>query len=247
MPSASRLTLAHHLDRWDARLRRLGEHLGWPQAWLREFRAYLGDSRLEPAEFWARYAAKRDRAHALLSATMTDDDARAFYRDHDYLLWRQLVHRRHAAWRRVLVTMPRRLGRLLEFGCGIAPVSAWLAPRRPRWQYALEDLPSPHFSYGQWRIAPHAQFRCSRYAHTCTVIVALDVFEHLADPEATARDLVNRLEHGGYLHWNFVDGPPGDLNLATWEQREATCRYLLKELELVWVRDGHTVSRRPWP
>lgn len=241
-----RLSLADHLDRWEARLRQTVEPLGFSQGWLRDFRLYLGDPRLTLGEFWGRYALKRQAVQPILASPMTLDEALRFYGTNDYLLWRQIVHRRHSAWRRVLVTMPERLGRLLEFGCGIAPVSTWLRPRRPRWSYALEDVPSPHLAYGQWRVPSQARFRSSREARDCHLIVALDVFEHLPDPEATARDLVRRLELGGSLHWNFVAGPAEDLNLATPVQREATRAFLLNTLDLVWQSDDHVVSRKPW-
>ena len=95
----ARLTLAHALDRAEAKLRRLAERLGWPQAWLQEFQAYLAQPRMTSEEFWVRYTLLRMDAEKMLKPLMTEAEAHAFYRTHSYMLWRNLVHRRHSAWR----------------------------------------------------------------------------------------------------------------------------------------------------
>jgi 2-polyprenyl-3-methyl-5-hydroxy-6-metoxy-1,4-benzoquinol methylase len=77
------------------------------------------------------------------------------------------------------------------------------------------------------------------------VITALDVMEHLADPLPVAKNLVDVLQPGGYLHWNFVGNPRrNDLDLATEEQQEATVQYLYAMLALVYEGDGYRVSQK---
>lgn len=231
-----RLELAWRLDQWEARARRLLEKWGAPQAWLAEFIAYRGDPRMTLEEFHVRYTLLRMDAERHLKTTMTEAEAIHFYLNHDYMLWRNLVHRRHTPWRRVLMTMPRGEGNLLEFGCGIAPVSAWCQRRRPTWWYQAEDLEGPAWRYAQWRLKRGGR------ALLFDVITALDVFEHLSDPEKHARALVERLRPGGYLHSNFVSNPlRNDLDLATVEQRDQTLAYLRSALRLVWAREGYTV------
>jgi len=192
-------------------------------------------------EFWVRYTLKRMAAQPRFAAVKTEADALAFYRDEDYFLWRNLVHRRHSSWRRVKVTMRGWYGDLLEFGCGVAPVSAWCCRRKTGWRFALEDVAGPHSRYGAWRVhtdTPLAHF---------DVITALDVFEHLADPEKHARRLVERyLKSGGYFHSNYVHNEQqNDLDLSTLEQRDATLAYLDSALDLIWAKDGYTVRRKP--
>ncbi len=234
------LTLAHYLDRVESRVRRLAAHLSWPQAWLREFLAYLDDPRMEPQEFWCRYTLKRIEAEPRFTSIKSEADALAFYRDCDYPLWRNVVHRRHSAWRRVLWTMRGRYGRLLEYGCGIAPVSSWLRSRKPGWRCVLEDVPgSRTLAFARSRV-PFAH-----EAENFHVITALDVFEHLADPESAARSLVGRLAPRGVLHWNFIAASGRDLDLATAVQRDRTIRYLRSSLTPVWERDGYRVMRKP--
>lgn len=236
-----RLSLAAFLDKWEARLRRVGEKLGWPQAWLQEFIEYRGDPRMTMEEFWVRFTLLRMDAEKILKPVMTETEARKFYQKHDYMLWRNLVHRRHSAWRRVLVTMLGKQGCLLEFGCGIAPITAWLLSRKPQWCFWLDDLDGPAMKYAWWRKQQGIHF-----AGPHDVVTAVDVFEHLADPEKIAHQLVEKkLGYGGYLHWNFVGNDrQNDLDLASPEQRDATVKYLYEHLRLIWEKDGYRVSQK---
>lgn len=241
-----RLAIAARLDLVEQRARRLAEKLGARQGWLQEFHGFLTDARMTQEEFWVRYTLKRLAAQEALAAVKDEDSARAFYAESDYMLWRNVVHRRHSAWRRVLVTMAGRRGRLLEFGCATAPVSAWVAARKPSWAYTLVDLPSPHLDYGAHRMATRRvslAVCASLPPGHWEVITLLDVLEHLPDPLPVAKAAVGRLAAGGVLHWNFVGNPRrNDLDLATEQQQEETVAYLYDALACVWDRDGYRVS-----
>lgn len=246
-----RLSLAAKLDRLESIMRRVGERIGWPQAWLQEFILYLGDPRMTLEEFYVRFTLKRIAAEPKFAAIKTEADALAFYRDEDYMLWRNLVHRRHSTWRRVLVTMRGRVGGLVEIGCGIAPISTWVSKLKPSWWCMLHDIGipyPPHFKYALWRMERHHPnyWRRDVQAMGCAQVVCLiDVLEHTADPLGMAKEWVEFLAPGGYLHWNFVGHPHrNELNLATDEQREETVAYLLRALHLVWESDGYHVSRK---
>jgi len=235
-----RLDLAAWLDRKESQLRRVAERLGWPQGWLQEFIGFLGEPRMTFEEFWVRYTLLRLDAQPLLKQTMTEDEARLFYTTHDYMLWRNLVHRRHSAWRRVLWTMHRPQGKMLEFGCGIAPVTSWVKKQRPGWTYNIQDIEgSSHLAYAEWRVQPAGP------QPGYDVITALDVFEHLPEPLGDAKRLVSLLNFGGYLHWNFVgNSKRNDLDLASEEQQTETVDYLYKSLVLVWESTGYRVSQK---
>lgn len=228
-----RLKVARGLDRIDQWIARVVE----PDGWVQEYREYVGDPRLLPIETWVRYSLARVNAFPVT-------DPAAFWQHSPYPLLRQLIHRRHASWRVVLATMRRASGTLIEFGCGIAPVSAWCAPRRPEWNYVLVDWKSPHRDYGEWRlrglkrlvqddiwVSPHAD-----------VVTALDVFEHTENPLPTAQRLVDRLKPGGFLHWNFVETGRENLDLASPEQRRETIQYLRDTLRVVWECPTYIVS-----
>ena len=239
------LSLAAFLDRWESRVRRIGERLGYPQAWLREFSAYRGDPRLTLEEFWCKYTRLREQEQPKLRDVTTEAEALDFYTTSDYMLVRNLVHRRHEAWRRVLWTMKGHKGVFLEYGCGIAPISAWVRRHRPAWRYRLVDVDSPHRRYGEWRVCDAAATPYL-YSMRCSVTTAIDVFEHLSDPLDVARWLVTFLVPGGYLHWNAVRHEQAhELNLATPEQMDAAEAYLLSALTLVWQRDNYRVSWKP--
>ena len=234
-----RLRLASFLDRLDSKIQRHAERLTPEPAWFREFRAYLGDPRMTIEEFWVKYERLRSQEVPKMRAITTAAEARDFFSTSEYPLWRNLVHRRHSAWRRVLWTMKDPGGDMLEFGCGVAPISAWCARRKPGWRFALKDVDGPHSRFGRWRVPT------SRAIDTYDVITAIDVFEHLAEPETVARDLVGRLWFGGYLHWNFVETDGTQLDLATAEQRRATIDYLRSALRVVYEEPGYIVSRKP--
>lgn len=241
------LSLAAWLDRKESQLRRVGERLGWPQAWLQEWIEYSGEPRMSLEEWWIRYTLLRMETAPRFASIKTEADALAFYRESLYMMWRNVAHRRHSAWRRVLWTMRGPRGDLLEFGCGVAPVASWVAPRRARWHYHLVDLDGPACRFACSRIAPYMLSYEPRAYWTGPyhVITAIDVFEHLPDPLAIARELVDRLAPGGYLHNNFVGNPQmNDLDLASPEQREATLAYLDSALTTVWEKDGYTVRRK---
>jgi len=238
--------VAAKLDRLESILRRVGERVGWPQAWLQEFVEWRGDPRMTLEEFYVRFTLKRIAAEPRFAAVKTEADALAFYRDEDYMLWRNLVHRRHSAWRRVLVTMRGCRGNLLEVGCGIAPISAYCAERKPEWDCWLYDLPSLHFDYGQWRVARRKPLgMVALWPDEAQVVTLIDVLEHLADPLAMAERAVKTLRPNGYLHFNFIGNDrQNDLDLASPEQRDATVAYLYKNLRLVWEKDGYRVSQK---
>lgn len=238
---AWRLTLAHHLDWWEQKFRRLGEKWGYPQAWFQELQTYWAQPRMELWEFHVRYTLKRMDAEKVLKPHMTEAEAHTFYTTSDYMMLRNVVHRRHAAWRRVLATMRGDTGALLEYGCGTAPVSAWLAKRRPSWTYALADLDSPHLRYARWRLGA-ADVQWPSY----DVVTAIDVFEHLANPITSARQLVRCLKRGGAMHFNIHRNPSAnDLDLATEEQLNATARYLESALHVVWRNGEYCIARKP--
>ncbi len=250
-----RLSLASHLDLWEQRGRRLLEKYGWPQAWLNEFINYRGDPRMTIEEFWVRFTLKRIDAEAtwFKSQEMSEEQAYEYYTTCDYMLWRNLVHRRHTAWRRVLWMLPQNAEvKLLEYGCGIAPVSAYCARARPDVWYSLVDLPGPAWRYGYWRVEnattcerQYAGSPSNRIIGEYHVITALDVFEHLADPLTHAQELVQHLRPGGLLHWNFVGNErSNDLDLASDKDRDATILYLTKTLDLCWEAKGYRVSRK---
>ena len=244
-----RLRLASWLDRKESQIRRVGERIGWPQAWLKEFAEYRKDPRLSLEEFFYFYCQLRQTDGPKLDAVKDESEARAFYAESEYPLYRQIVHRRHSAWRRVLWTMRGTQGMLMEFGSGIAPVSAWCSKRKPEWFYVLHDFASPHRTFGMERLSPTRNLvqqdmtllKC--YGHA-DVITALDTLEHVPDPLTMAQEIVERLRPDGVCHWNFIETDHTGLDLASASQRRQTLDYLDSALRLVYRNGDYRVSRK---
>ena len=213
-----------------------------PQPWLEDFKEFLNDPRLTMEEFWVKYTLYRMKAQPKMRKVETEAQALEFYRSSPYGLWRQVVHRRHSAWRTVLRTMRRPDGLLVEFGGGIGSVISWVQRRKRDWRYVLIDVPSKHYEYGLWR----SEAEYGWPYESADVITAFDVFEHLQAPVAEAERMRAHLAPGGYLHWNFIaHASRGDLDLATPAQREKTVAYLRSELRTVWEVPGHIIGVKP--
>lgn len=226
--------LARRRGRW---LDALG--LGGRRArWFRELdRLTRGGMAWE--EFWVRYTLGRIEAAGAWgrASRETEADRRRFYTERDYWLYRQVYYHRHDTYRTVLATMRGPVGRLCEYGAGVAPVTAWLRPRRPRWRYTVVDLAgAPTLAYAQRRFGADAnvEFRSPGLDGALPlvglyeVITIFEVLEHLANAGAVVRHLVEHLAPGGTLHLDWGGGAVAkDENLAeSAAQRPATLLWL---------------------
>src|SRR5262249_20802956 len=129
-----------------------------------------------------------------------------------------------------------------EYGCGVAPITAWLRPRFPDWRYTLVDLPSPMLDFARWRFRGQGNVEALEpgfgsdlpLVRDYDVIACLEVLEHVINPLQVARHLVAHLKPGGTLFVNFVDEPGGDENLSeSAAQRRETIEYLNGTLRAV--------------
>lgn len=217
------------------------DRLGLNRRWLRELGEYYRG--LTMPEFWVRYTIGRMEAATLWERKprTTEADYRAFYAESDYWVLRQMYYHRHGSFHFVARAMRAAGGEgdLCEYGCGVAPVTAWLLPRFPRWRYTLVDLPSPMLEFARWRFrrAPNVESRDPGLGadlplrRAYDVITCLEVLEHVVNPLEVVRHFVEHLKPGGALFVNFVDEPGGDENLAeAAAQRAATIEYLNRAL-----------------
>jgi 2-polyprenyl-3-methyl-5-hydroxy-6-metoxy-1,4-benzoquinol methylase len=177
-------------------------------------------------------------------------DYRAFYAETDYFVLRQMHYHRHDSFHGVAAAVRRvgRPGTLCEYGCGVAPVTAFLRPRFPAWRYTLVDLPTPTLEFARWRFREHPNVEFSEpglgadlpLRGAYDVITCLDVLEHVVNPLQVARHLVDHLKPGGTLFVNFADDA-GDENLVEASaERVATIEYIDSALRAVVPlrRDG---------
>lgn len=130
--------------------------------------------------------------------------------------------------------------RLLEFGCGSAPITTTLCefqpPRGERHAW-ISDIETVPFHFAAHRLAPFANvhavplrpetsFRFPR-AEKFDAIFCMTVFEHLPEPLATLEHLHELLAPGGLLIFDYVKSDAGGLDTrAGLEQRPAVIDYV---------------------
>jgi 2-polyprenyl-3-methyl-5-hydroxy-6-metoxy-1,4-benzoquinol methylase len=217
------------------------DRLGLNRGWLRELSAYFRGMTIE--EFWVRYTLGRIDAATLWERKprSTETDYRAFYAETGYFVLRQTYYHRNDCHHGIaaLLRHAGRVGDFCEYGCGVAPVTAWLAPRFPGWRVTLVDLPAPTLDFARWRFrgASNIEFKEPGLGddlpltRAYDVITCLDVLEHVMNPLAVTRHLVAHLKPGGTLLVNFVDDAGGENLVESARERAATLGYLNTTLQ----------------
>lgn len=238
--------------------------LSW-RPWWYDLAAYYGVDSATALALGTRAKGRRPWGHTLeelwaMNPRNTDAEVQAFYRNvGPWFAYRQVVRHRRTRFPEIL----RRLrpgASLLEYGCGIAPVSFWLARRRLSGLHiVLVDVDSEHFDFGAWRLGRRLNERGRvwsvdpriiksgelplRSDEIFDVITILEVFEHLPNPLAVAKHLVEHLAPGGFLFEDFyphadADGSGPDLPQAQAERPEVY-RLLYARLQLVAGCEPH--------
>jgi 2-polyprenyl-3-methyl-5-hydroxy-6-metoxy-1,4-benzoquinol methylase len=236
--------MRHWRDVLCRRRRLLLERAGLNRRWFRELSEYYRG--MTRQEFWIRYTIGRMEASRLWDKKprTRETDYRAFYAETDYWVLRQMYYHRADCFHVVAAAMGAAggAGDLCEYGCGVAPLTAWLRPRFPDWRYTLVDLPAPMLDFARWRFRrfPNVNTREPGLGADLPlegdydVIACLEVLEHVINPLEVVRHLVAHLKPGGALFVNFVDEPGGDENLLeSAAQRAATIEYLNRALRAV--------------
>ncbi|HEV8437235.1 MAG TPA: class I SAM-dependent methyltransferase [Methylomirabilota bacterium] len=254
--------MMHWRDLLCRRRKQLLDRVGLNRGWFRELARYYRG--MTQQEFWVRYTVGRMEAAKLWAQKprRTEADYRAFYAETDYWVLRQMYYHRNDCFHFVAAAMRQagRSGDFCEYGCGVAPITAWLHPRFSGWRYTLVDLPSPMLEFARWRLRPAGNVEAREpglgadlpLTRDYDVIACLEVLEHVINPLEVVQHLVSRLKPGGALFVNFVDEPGGDENLLeSAAQRRDTIDYLNRELRAVSplrvsgpdVLHGHYVKR----
>ena len=223
-------------------VKRLGGSPGW-FGWFRELSEYYRGMTID--EFWVRYTNGREEAKKLWGARprLGEADYRAFYAETDYFVLRQMHYHRHDAYYAVATAMRRagQPGAFCEYGCGVAPLTAFLRPRFPDWRYTLVDLPTPTLEFARWRFRAHANVEFKEpglgsdlpLSAAYDVITCLDVLEHVVNPLHVTRHLVEHLKPGGTLFVNFADDADEENLVEASAQRSQTIAYLDATLQAI--------------
>lgn len=222
------------------RRRQILERVGLNRAWLRELSAYYRGLTLQ--EFWVRYTLLRMEAAKLWDRKPRQGEAdyRSFFAETDYFVLRQMYYHRNSCfhWVGELLARVGARGDFCEYGCGVAPVTAWLQPRFPGWHFTIVDLPAPALDFARWRFRNVSSVEAlepgfggdlplrGRY----DVIACLEVLEHVINPLEVVRHLAEHLKPGGRLVLNFSDDPGRENLVESAAQRAATVAYLDRHL-----------------
>lgn len=179
---------------------------------LRELGSYVGIPDLSALR--ARCEQSLDELRTEWTTTVTPDDSdsvEAYYRRVDGTLyeliwWHTLVtDLSPLAYVNALELAERGVGRrYLDFGSGVG--SGGLLFARAGFEVTLADVSLPLLGFCRWRFARRdlpARFVDTKAApipeETFDLVTAMDVFEHLVDPAATAAELARALRPGGIL------------------------------------------------
>jgi SAM-dependent methyltransferase len=212
------------------------DRLGLNRRWFRELSAYYRGLTLQ--EFWIRYTLLRMEAAKLWDRKPREGegDYRSFFGETDYFVLRQMYYHRNSCfhWIGDLLSLAGDRGAFCEYGCGVAPVTAWLRPRFPGWRFTLVDLPVPTLEFARWRFrnAPNVEAlepglgRDLPLRHAYDVIACLEVLEHVINPLEVVRHLAEHLKPGGRLVLNFSNDPGRENLVESAAQRAATVDYL---------------------
>ena len=180
-------------------------------------------------------------------------DIIAFYGElGSWLVFRQTYRHRYRAWPEVSAALPRG-GWLLEYGCGVAPVSWWLARRRRDFHPVLVDVPGQAFSFGLRRLKALTPPLCAITTAVvtdervpllppCDVAICSEVLEHVPSPVAVMRAILAALKPGGMLWEDFYkhsdDAPPSPADLPS-ARRERPDVYDLLVQRCEWIGGRH--------
>ena len=239
--------------------------------WFFEFQRYwvgeLGNRPIQPHDFYFLHGVYRQRLQDMRFDHMSDP---ALASDDKHLeSWRDsrvVYHLFAHAYRQALSPLRAhpftkfvpRGGRVVEYGCGTAPILTALARhyRHLDLECVGADIPHLLFHYARWKfraddfvtMVPIEPNNDTPLQGRYDTVFCLEVFEHLPRPLATLEHFYRVLKPGGHLVFDYIhsDGSPLGLDTAAaLRDRPAALRYVLEHFDIVQGRvstDGSNVE-----
>jgi SAM-dependent methyltransferase len=227
-------------------------------AWFEEFQRYwvdeLGNRPIHPHDFYFLAGVYRQRLQTIHFEHI--EDAALASDDKHLEAWRdpRIVHHLFAHTFRLALSPLRvhpfirwvpRGGRVVEYGCGAAPILTALARhyRHLDLQLVGADIPHLLFHYARWKfreerfvsMVPIAPDHDAPLAGSFDTVFCLETFEHLPRPIPVLQHFHQVLKPGGHLVFDYIRSSATGLDTA------AALRDRIPALEFV-LRHFHIVN-----
>jgi 2-polyprenyl-3-methyl-5-hydroxy-6-metoxy-1,4-benzoquinol methylase len=133
-------------------------------------------------------------------------------------------------------------GRVLEYGCGFAPiVTSMIRSGRNRFDYTIADIRTLNYAFTKYRLLSHGvncvdvvPFRSNDFKQTFDTIFLLTVLEHLPNPSEVVEELTSCLKPGGFLIFDYILSEGKGLDtLSSVEFRLEVLQFLRKHFQPV--------------
>jgi 2-polyprenyl-3-methyl-5-hydroxy-6-metoxy-1,4-benzoquinol methylase len=226
-------------------------HANLKLGWFREFQRYwveeLGNRPIHPHDFYYLSGIYRQRLQSITADLSNDTAQLESWRD-PRIVYYLFAHTYRQALSPLRVQryarfLPRR-GRVVEFGCGVAPIVTALARhyRHLDLELVAADIPHLLFHFVRWRFrdvpfvttAPIVPDDDTPLPGHYDVVFCVEVLEHVPRPLAVLRHFHDVLRPGGILVFDFVRSEGEGLDTATaLRDREPALRYILEHFEIL--------------
>ena len=176
-----------------------------------------------------------------------------FYKDLGaWQVFRQCFYRKDAEFTYILKNIKPNC-RVLEYGCGVGPVTNWLIEnyldqlRVQNIKFELVDVAGEHLEFAKWRFnkkAPDIEivyheitedYPLPKFKNRIDVALLMDVLEHLPNPLAVIKNVYSAMdEFGGVLvaNWLTRHGHKGYADLEEAElERDAVMKFIEDEFD----------------
>lgn len=136
-------------------------------------------------------------------------------------------------------------GRILEYGCGIAPITKGLLTYQShrKYEFIIADIIQINFLYAIYSVSKFKNVKhvvldpyknCINKPGYYDAITCLTVFEHLPNPQEVAEDFYRSLKPGGVLIFDFIKGDGGGLDTQkAVKDRGAVLEFIEKKFRII--------------